>query len=105
RQQPAQPLPPGVPLAVSPYRAVAATLTHRTSSSLRLGHQARTTAPGGRSCINHIPAEQRPLARCPITTASSALSYYYDHSPVSGSMLNRGGQREADCGRRASGVL
>ena len=39
-----------------------------TSSSLRLGHQARTTAPGGRSCINHITAQQRPLARCPITT-------------------------------------
>src|SRR6266496_6654785 len=25
------------------------------------------------------------------TTAPSALSYYYDHGPVSGSMLNRGG--------------
>src|SRR5207302_1026568 len=69
RQQPAQPIPPGVPLPVAPGRAVAATLTHRTSSSLRLGHQARTTAPGGRSCINHTPAEQPPLARCPITTA------------------------------------
>ncbi|HXZ69802.1 MAG TPA: hypothetical protein VEH31_02890, partial [Streptosporangiaceae bacterium] len=27
-------------------------------------------APGGRSCINHIPAQQRPLARSPITTPS-----------------------------------
>jgi hypothetical protein len=34
-----------------------------------LGHQARTTAPGGRSCINRITAGQPPLARCPITTA------------------------------------
>jgi hypothetical protein len=40
---------------------------------LRLGHQARTTAPGGRSCINRITAGQPPLARCPITTAPTWL--------------------------------
>jgi hypothetical protein len=37
----------------------------------RLGHQARTIAPGGRPRINHIPAGQTPLARCPITTAGT----------------------------------
>jgi hypothetical protein len=67
-QQLPQSLPPRIPPPVTSRRA--ATLTHRTSSSLRLGHQARTTAPGGRSCISHTPAEQRPLARCPITTAA-----------------------------------
>jgi hypothetical protein len=69
RQQLAQPLPPRVPPPVTPrHPAAAATLSHRTfSSSLRLGHQARTTAPGGRSYINHISAGHRP----------SALSYYY----------------------------
>jgi hypothetical protein len=72
---PAQPLPPCIPLAGCPRRAVAATLAHRTSSSLRLGHQARTTAPGGRSCISHIPAQQRPPARCPITTPLTAPAY------------------------------
>jgi hypothetical protein len=36
----------------------------------RIGASSRReTAPGGRSCINHTPAEQPPLARCP---------YYYD---------------------------
>ena len=54
RQQPAKPIPPRIPLPVSPRHAVAATLAHRTSSSLRLGHQARTTAPGGRSCLNRV---------------------------------------------------
>ena len=68
RQQPPQPLPPRIPPPIAPRHAAAATLTRRTSSSLRLGHQARTTAPGGRSCISHIPARQRPQARCPITT-------------------------------------
>jgi hypothetical protein len=70
RQQRPQPLPPRVPPPVPPRHPAAATLTHRTSSSLRLGHQARTTAPRGRSHLSHIPARQRPsLARCPITTA------------------------------------
>ena len=67
RQHRPQPLPPRIPPPVPPASR-AATLTHRTSPSLRLGHQARTTAPGGRSGINHTPAEQPPLARCPITT-------------------------------------
>ena len=66
RQQPAQPLPPRVPPPVPPRRA--ATLAHRTSSLLRLGHQARTIAPGGRSRITDISAGQPPLARRPITT-------------------------------------
>ena len=61
RQHLAQPLPPRIPPPVPPGRA--ATLAHRTSSSLRLGHQARTTAPGGRSCINRTTAGQPPLAR------------------------------------------
>ena len=38
------------------------------------GHQARTTAPGGRSCSSHIPARQRPLARCPITTPPPSIT-------------------------------
>ena len=46
---------------------------HRTSSSLRLGHQARTTAPGGRSPINRIITGQPPLAHCRITTPTAGI--------------------------------
>ena len=67
RQQPSQPLPPRIPPPVTPRHV--ATLTHRTSSSLRMGHQARTLAPGGRPRINHNPARQPPLARRPIRVA------------------------------------
>src|SRR5262249_25156051 len=56
-QQLAQPLPPRVPPSVPPRHA--ATLTHRTSSSLRLGHQARTTAPGGRPRLSRISKNER----------------------------------------------
>jgi hypothetical protein len=42
--------------AVGPPRH-AATLTHRTSSLLRLGHQARAIAPGERPRINHTSTE------------------------------------------------
>ena len=66
--------PAALPPPVSPRRATAATLTHRTSSLLRLGHQARTIAPGGRSRTSHTPAGQRPPARCPITTPCAAIS-------------------------------
>jgi hypothetical protein len=48
------------------YVGIAKTSGSRPVTSL--GHQVRTTAPGGRSCLNRIPAKQRPLARRPITT-------------------------------------
>ena len=57
RQHRPQPLPPRVPPPVPPGHA--ATLAHRTSSWLRLGHQARTIAPGGRPRLNRLPQNRR----------------------------------------------
>ena len=48
------------------YVGIAKTSGSRPVTSL--GHQVRTTAPGRHSCLNSIPAKQRPLARRPIAT-------------------------------------
>ena len=60
------PRPPCVTLPVPPCHA--ANLAHRTSSCLRLGHQARTIAPGGRSRLNRFRQTRPPHRPRPITT-------------------------------------